>query len=81
MSEEIFGPVVAVYVYKDETYGNELFQIIDETSDFALSGAVFSNDRDAITQATEGLRFSAGNFYVKYGSPTSGCNRMMHLLS
>ncbi|KAK5938676.1 hypothetical protein PMZ80_008867 [Knufia obscura] len=64
MSEEIFGPVVAVYVYKDETYGNELFQIIDETSDFALSGAVFSNDRDAITQATEGLRFSAGNFYV-----------------
>ncbi|OAL52231.1 1-pyrroline-5-carboxylate dehydrogenase [Pyrenochaeta sp. DS3sAY3a] len=64
MKAEIFGPVVAVYVYDDATYGPELFKIIDETSTYALSGAVFANERTAVTAATEALRFAAGNFYV-----------------
>jgi hypothetical protein len=66
LREEIFGPVVAIYAYEDSHFGKDLFKIIDETSEFALTGAIFANDRDAISQATEELRFSAGNFYIKY---------------
>lgn len=65
MSEEIFGPVVAIYVYEDEDWGSDLFKLIDQTSKFALSGAVFAGSRGAIVEATEELRFSAGNFYIK----------------
>lgn len=65
MTAEIFGPVVAVYVYEDKDYGDDLFELIDQTTEFALSGAVFASDREAISQATEQLRFSAGNFYIK----------------
>ncbi|KAL1957364.1 hypothetical protein VTO42DRAFT_6044 [Malbranchea cinnamomea] len=64
LKEEIFGPVVTVYAYDDEEYGPKLFRLIDETSEFALSGAFFARDRDAIIEATEELRFSAGNFYI-----------------
>ncbi|KAL6851165.1 hypothetical protein ACO1O0_008293 [Amphichorda felina] len=64
MTAEIFGPVVAVYVYEDKDYGDDLFELIDQTTEFALSGAVFASDREAISQATEQLRFSAGNFYI-----------------
>ena len=62
---EIFGPVFAVYVYEDKDYGDGLFELIDQTTEFALSGAVFDSDREAISQATEQLRCSAGNFYIK----------------
>ncbi|KAJ4252016.1 hypothetical protein NW762_011317 [Fusarium torreyae] len=66
LKQEIFGPVVAVHIYEDDSFGKDLFQLIDTTSEFALSGAIFANDRNAITETTEGLRFSAGNFYIKY---------------
>ena len=65
MSEEIFGPFVCIYVYKDEDYGSGLFDLIESTTDYALTGAVFAKNRAAIIEATEGLRFAAGNFYIK----------------
>lgn len=65
MREEIFGPFLCVYVYADEDFGPKIFKLIDETSEYALSGAVFAKDRAAIIEATEELRFSAGNFYIK----------------
>lgn len=66
MREEIFGPVLTLYVYQDNEYGTDLLRLIDETTDYALSGAFFANDRLAIVEATEELRFSAGNFYIKF---------------
>lgn len=65
MKEEIFGPFICLYVYQDADFGPKVFQLIDETSEYALSGSVFAKDRSAIIEATEELRFSAGNFYVK----------------
>jgi 1-pyrroline-5-carboxylate dehydrogenase len=65
MSEEIFGPFVCIYVYKDEDYGSTLFDLIESTTEYALTGAVFAKSRAAIIEATEGLRFAAGNFYIK----------------
>lgn len=65
MREEIFGPFLCMYVYDDKDFGPELFKLIDETSEYALTGAVFAKDRAAIIEATEELRFSAGNFYIK----------------
>jgi 1-pyrroline-5-carboxylate dehydrogenase len=63
MSEEIFGPVATIYVYEDQEWEHVL-EIIDQTSPYALTGAVFSKDRYAIQQALSKLRHSAGNFYV-----------------
>jgi 1-pyrroline-5-carboxylate dehydrogenase len=63
LREEIFGPVVTVYVYRDEAWDQTL-RLIDETSPYALTGAVFSQDRSAIDQASAVLRNAAGNFYV-----------------
>ena len=63
MREEIFGPVVTTYVYRDEQWSDTL-RLIDETSPYALTGAVFSQDRAAIDQASSVLRNAAGNFYV-----------------
>jgi 1-pyrroline-5-carboxylate dehydrogenase len=63
MCEEIFGPVLTIYVY-DETKWEETLHILDETSDYALTGAIFSQDRYAIEQATNILRHAAGNFYI-----------------
>lgn len=63
MEEEIFGPVLTVYVYEDETYA-ETLDLVDNTSPYALTGAVFSNDRAATLMAVERLRQSAGNFYI-----------------
>ena len=63
MREEIFGPVVTAYVYQDEKW-DETLRLIDETSPYALTGAVFSQERSAIDQASEVLRNAAGNFYV-----------------
>jgi 1-pyrroline-5-carboxylate dehydrogenase len=63
LREEIFGPVVTVYVYRDEAW-DETLHLIDETSPYALTGAVFGQDRAAIDQASAVLRNAAGNFYV-----------------
>lgn len=65
LGEEIFGPFIALYVYDDKDYGEKVFKMVDETSEYALSGAFFANDRSAIIEANEALRFSAGNFYIK----------------
>lgn len=63
MEKEIFGPVITIYVYKDSEYLETLRQC-DSTSPYALTGAIFANDRRAIKEAYETLRYSAGNFYI-----------------
>jgi 1-pyrroline-5-carboxylate dehydrogenase len=63
LEEEIFGPVVTIYVFKDSDYGRTL-QLCDLTSPYALTGAVFANDRQAAALAERKLRFAAGNFYI-----------------
>jgi 1-pyrroline-5-carboxylate dehydrogenase len=63
MEEEIFGPVVTVYVYEDEDYEKTL-KLCDQTSPYALTGAIFAADRKAVVKANEALRHSAGNFYI-----------------
>jgi len=63
MCEEIFGPVITVYVYDDADWADTL-RIVDSTSPYALTGAVFARDRRAIREALDALRNSAGNFYV-----------------
>ena len=63
MEEEIFGPVLTVYVYKDELF-EETLHICDQTSPYALTGSIFSKDRQAVITATKILRHAAGNFYI-----------------
>ena len=63
MTEEIFGPVVTAYVYPEREWEATL-ELVDRTSPYALTGAVFANDRKAIDQARNVLRFAAGNFYI-----------------
>jgi 1-pyrroline-5-carboxylate dehydrogenase len=63
LGEEIFGPVVTAYVYDDAKW-EETLGLVDSTSPYALTGAVFANDRTAIRQAAAALRGCAGNFYV-----------------
>lgn len=63
METELFGPVVTVYVYEDAEWENTL-KLIDSTSEYALTGAVFSQDRYALAQATQALQNAAGNFYL-----------------
>jgi 1-pyrroline-5-carboxylate dehydrogenase len=63
MCEEIFGPVVTVYVYKESEWENAL-RLVDETSPYALTGAVFAADRKVATAAARRLRHAAGNFYI-----------------
>jgi 1-pyrroline-5-carboxylate dehydrogenase len=63
IKEEIFGPVLTVYVYEDKDYEATL-KICDATSPYALTGAIFSRDRYALMTAFEALRYAAGNFYI-----------------
>lgn len=63
MCEEIFGPVMTIYVYEPKDYEATL-KILDETSDYALTGAVFSQDRYALQVACKALENAAGNFYI-----------------
>lgn len=63
MAEEIFGPVLTIYVYEDAKF-EETLRICDETSPYALTGAVFSRDRQAIVTAKDILVHAAGNFYI-----------------
>lgn len=62
MQEEIFGPVVTVYVYQDDQF-DDLLQLIDDTSAYALTGSIFAADRSALITATDKLRRAAGNVY------------------
>jgi len=63
MEEEIFGPVLTVYVYEDAKF-EETLDLVDTTSPYALTGAIFARDRQVIIQAYEKLRYAAGNFYI-----------------
>lgn len=63
MTEEIFGPVLTVFVYPSERWG-ETLRLVDETSPYALTGSVFARDRRAIEEAREALVHAAGNFYI-----------------
>lgn len=63
MQEEIFGPVLTLYVYQPDMF-EEVLTLVDSTSPYALTGAIFSQDRYIIDYATKRLRHSAGNFYV-----------------
>jgi len=63
MREEIFGPVVTIHVFDDEDWSDTL-QLVDETSPYALTGAVFSQDREATLEAMDVLCHAAGNFYI-----------------
>jgi len=63
MCEEIFGPVVTAFVYDDDRW-DEVLRLVDRTSPYALTGAVFARDRRAIREAAAALRQAAGNFYI-----------------
>ncbi|MEI6052254.1 MAG: L-glutamate gamma-semialdehyde dehydrogenase, partial [Opitutaceae bacterium] len=63
VKEEIFGPVMTVFVYEDQNYEDTL-SICNTTSAYALTGAIFSNDKYATMQACDTLRYAAGNFYI-----------------
>jgi 1-pyrroline-5-carboxylate dehydrogenase len=63
MQRELFGPVVTAYVYDEKRYG-ETLDLANQTSPYALTGAIFANDRAAIELANERLRDAAGNFYI-----------------
>ncbi len=63
MEEEIFGPVLTIYVYEDDQF-EETLELVDSTSPYALTGAIFSQDRAATVLATKRLQQAAGNFYI-----------------
>ena len=63
METELFGPVLTIYVYPDQEWESTL-QLVDQTSEYALTGAVFSQDRYALDKAVKALENSAGNFYI-----------------
>lgn len=63
MQTELFGPIVTIYIFKDSDWFDTL-ELVDSTSEYALTGAVFSTDREAIVEATDMLANCAGNFYI-----------------
>jgi 1-pyrroline-5-carboxylate dehydrogenase len=63
LCEEIFGPVITLYVYEDAKW-EETLHLVNETSEYALTGAIFSQDRYAIDEASKALENAAGNFYI-----------------
>ncbi len=63
MCEEIFGPILSIYIYEDEKW-EETLKLVDETSPYSLTGAVFAQDRYAIDEAYKALENAAGNFYI-----------------
>ena len=63
MQEEFFGPIVTTYVYPENEWEQTL-ELVDETAPYGLTGAIFSQDRAAIDEAEEALRYAAGNLYV-----------------
>ncbi len=63
MCEEIFGPVLSIYVYADDEF-ESILKVVDETSEYALTGSIISQDRAAVETAFKALRHAAGNFYI-----------------
>jgi 1-pyrroline-5-carboxylate dehydrogenase len=63
LRDELFGPVVTTYVYDEQRFDDAL-ELVDSGSAYGLTGAIFAQDRAAVTQASERLRYAAGNFYV-----------------
>ena len=63
MQEEIFGPIMTIYVYDDAKW-EETLELVDQTSPYGLTGAVWARDRGVIAKAAEKLRYAAGNFYI-----------------
>ena len=63
MCEEIFGPVLTIFVYPEKKF-SETLQLVDQTSPYALTGSIISNDRASIDEATFALKHAAGNFYI-----------------
>jgi 1-pyrroline-5-carboxylate dehydrogenase len=63
LREELFGPIVTTYVY-DEGKWDETLELIDKTAPYGLTGAVFAEERSAVADAQDKLRYAAGNFYV-----------------
>ncbi len=63
MTEELFAPVLTAYVYDDGSWTDTL-DLVDRSSEYGLTGAVFAGDEDALAQADDVLRYAAGNFYV-----------------
>jgi len=63
MEEEIFGPVMTIYIYNDNQF-DETLTLCDETSPYGLTGAIFSHDKYAMIKACRALRYAAGNFYI-----------------
>ncbi len=63
MCEEIFGPILSIYVYDDEEY-SDILKVVDETSPYALTGSIFARDRAAVIEAKDVLYHAAGNFYI-----------------
>ena len=63
MCEEIFGPVLSIYVYADSKF-SEILEVVDQTSPYALTGSIFAQDKEAVIEASKALTFSAGNFYI-----------------
>jgi 1-pyrroline-5-carboxylate dehydrogenase len=63
LTTELFGPVLTIYVYEDAQWA-ETLKLVDETSPYALTGAIFSQDRYAVEEATKALENAAGNFYI-----------------
>ena len=63
MCTELFGPVITIFVYDEDQY-TETLKLVDETSEYALTGAILSTDRYAIQEATKALQNCAGNFYI-----------------
>ncbi len=63
---EYFGPILSIHVYedRDDAAFDSVLRLVDETADYALTGAIIANDRAAVAKASEALRFAAGNFYV-----------------
>ena len=63
MTTELFGPVITIYVYEDAEWENSL-KLVDESTEYALTGAIFSTDRYIVEQASKALENAAGNFYI-----------------
>jgi 1-pyrroline-5-carboxylate dehydrogenase len=63
MRDELFGPVVTAYVYPESDYEQTL-ELVDSSAPYGLTGAVFAEEREALLEAEESLRYAAGNFYV-----------------
>lgn len=63
MCTELFGPIITIYVYEDEQW-EEVLELVDQTGEYALTGAIFSGDRYVIAKATDKLENAAGNFYI-----------------